>query len=196
MTWRATSGRPTEQALNHPFFKVDPAELEAMVAMMGPDKTKKSGGGGIFGMFGGGRERREREEREREEKEEEEFDNVEEGVTNTRGMLSDMFSLEKRISRQQDIIAVQSTTVMRLKSAGAPPAEVDAEQKTLEKMRVGLQGLLRSFSFSQVEARTTMVKAATQIQKQATEVGGTHHFCSPRRRTHVDSYFLVLYGIL
>jgi hypothetical protein len=73
------------------YIEVDPAELEAMVAMMGPDKTKKSGGGGgIFGgLFGGGRERREREEREREEKEaeeeEEEFDNVEEGVTNTRG---------------------------------------------------------------------------------------------------------------
>jgi hypothetical protein len=31
---------------------------------------------------------------------------------------------------------VQSTTVMRLKSAGAPPAEVEKEQKTLEKMRV------------------------------------------------------------
>jgi hypothetical protein len=41
----------------------------------------------------------------------------------------------------------------------------------LRRYSVGLQGLLRSFSFSQVEARTTMVKAATQIQQQATEVG-------------------------
>ena len=38
-------------------------------------------------------------------------------------------------------------------------------------MKVGLQGLLRSFSFSQVEAKTTMVKAATEIQEMAEEAG-------------------------
>ena len=54
---------------------------------------------------------------------------------------------------------------------GAPQDEVDKEQRTLEKMRVGLQGLLRSFSFSQVEAKTTMVKAATEMQQEAQDAG-------------------------
>jgi archaellum component FlaC len=38
-------------------------------------------------------------------------------------------------------------------------------------MKIGLQGLLRSFSFSQVEAKTTMVKAATEMQELAEEAG-------------------------
>ena len=76
-----------------------------------------------------------------------------------------MLGLEKRISRQQDLIAKQSTTIMRLRDAGAPAEEIEREQRTLEKMKVGLQGLLRSFSFSQVEAKTTMVKAATEIKR-------------------------------
>ena len=49
--------------------------------------------------------------------------------------------------------------------------EIEAEQRTLEKMKVGLQGLLRSFSFSQVEAKTTMVKAATELQIEAEKAG-------------------------
>ena len=80
-------------------------------------------------------------------------------------VLADMLGLEKRISKQQDLIMKQSTTIMRLRETGAPTEQIEKEQKTLERMKIGLQGLLRSFSFSQVEARTTMVKAATEMQK-------------------------------
>ncbi|MDA9097628.1 hypothetical protein N9L76_01695, partial [bacterium] len=86
-------------------------------------------------------------------------------------VLADMLGLEKRISKQQDLIMKQSTTIMRLREKGAPKEEIEQEQKTLERMKVGLQGLLRSFSFSQVEARTTMVKAATEMQQVAEEAG-------------------------
>ena len=96
---------------------------------------------------------------------------LEESDGKSKDMLADMLGLEKRISRQQDLIAKQSTTIMRLRDAGAPAEEIEREQRTLEKMKVGLQGLLRSFSFSQVEAKTTMVKAATEIQEMAEEAG-------------------------
>ena len=82
-----------------------------------------------------------------------------------------MLGLEKRISKQQDLIMKQSTTIMRLRETGAPTEQIEKEQKTLERMKIGLQGLLRSFSFSQVEARTTMVKAATEMQEIAEEAG-------------------------
>ena len=88
-----------------------------------------------------------------------------------RGALADMLGLEKRISKQQDLIMKQSTTIMRLRETGAPTEQIEKEQKTLERMKIGLQGLLRSFSFSQVEARTTMVKAATEMQEIAEEAG-------------------------
>ena len=81
--------------------------------------------------------------------------------------------LEKRISKQQDLIAKQSTTIMRLRQEGAPREEVEKEQRTLEKMNIGLQSLLRSFSFSQVEAKTTMIKAATEIQAELDDAGVT-----------------------
>ena len=86
-------------------------------------------------------------------------------------MLSDMLGLEKRISKQQDLIAKQSTTIMRLQAEGAPREEVEKEQRTLEKMNIGLQSLLRAFSFSQVEAKTTMIKAATEIQAELDDAG-------------------------
>jgi archaellum component FlaC len=82
-----------------------------------------------------------------------------------------MLGLEKRISKQQDLIMKQSTTIMRLRETGAPKEEIEKEQKTLERMKIGLQGLLRSFSFSQVEAKTTMVKAATEMQELAESAG-------------------------
>ena len=44
-------------------------------------------------------------------------------------------------------------------------------QRTLEKMNIGLQSLLRAFSFSQVEAKTTMIKAATEIQTELDDAG-------------------------
>jgi hypothetical protein len=86
-----------------------------------------------------------------------------------------MLGLEKRISKQQDLIMKQSTTIMRLRETGAPSEQIEKEQKTLERMKIGLQGLLRSFSFSQVEARTTMVKAATEMQ----EIAGGGWFGAP-----------------
>jgi serine/threonine protein kinase/archaellum component FlaC len=86
-------------------------------------------------------------------------------------VLADMLGLEKRISKQQDLIMKQSTTIMRLRETGAPTEEIEKEQKTLERMKIGLQGLLRSFSFSQVEAKTTMVKAATEMQELAESAG-------------------------
>ena len=155
----AKGERPSaEEALKHPFFSVDPAEVAAMVAkqQMGARKI----GGGFFGsLFGGGEEELPAE------------GDLEESDGKTKDVLADMLGLEKRISRQQDLIAKQSTTIMRLRDAGAPVEEIEKEQRTLEKMKVGLQGLLRSFSFSQVEARTTMVKAATEIQEMAEEAG-------------------------
>ena len=117
-------------------------------------------GGGFFGsLFGGGEDELPAE------------GDSEESDGKSKDMLADMLGLEKRISRQQDLIAKQSTTIMRLRDAGAPAEEIEREQRTLEKMKVGLQGLLRSFSFSQVEAKTTMVKAATEIQEMAEEAG-------------------------
>jgi hypothetical protein len=86
-------------------------------------------------------------------------------------VLADMLGLEKRISKQQSLIMQQSTTIMRMRQTNAPQVEIEAEQKTLEKMKVGLQGLLRSFSFSQIEARTEIVKAATEMQAVAKEAG-------------------------
>jgi hypothetical protein len=38
-------------------------------------------------------------------------------------------------------------------------------------MNIGLQSLLRAFSFSQVEAKTTMIKAATEIQQELDDAG-------------------------
>lgn len=92
-------------------------------------------------------------------------------MAETAGMLSDMFSLEKRIERQQANIAKQSTTIQRLKDDGADARDIAEEEKTLEKMRVGLQGLVRSMSFKEVEARTTMVTAATELKKAANNSG-------------------------
>ena len=60
---------------------------------------------------------------------------------------------------------------MRLRQEGAPREEVEKEQRTLEKMNIGLQSLLRAFSFSQVEAKTTMIKAATEIQAELDDAG-------------------------
>jgi len=92
-------------------------------------------------------------------------------MAETAGMLSDMFSLEKRIERQQANIAKQSTSIQRLKDDGADARDIAEEEKTLEKMRVGLQGLVRSMSFKEVEARTTMVTAATELKKAANNSG-------------------------
>jgi|UniRef100_A0A7S0PM95 serine/threonine protein kinase len=92
-------------------------------------------------------------------------------MAETAEMLTDMFSLEKRIQRQQENIAKQSTTIQRLKDTGADAKTVAEEEKTLEKMRVGLQGLLRTMSFKEVEARTTMVTAATELKKAAASSG-------------------------
>jgi len=92
-------------------------------------------------------------------------------MAETAEMLTDMFSLEKRIQRQQENIAKQSTTIQRLKDTGADAKMVAEEEKTLEKMRVGLQGLLRTMSFKEVEARTSMVTAATELKKAAKDSG-------------------------
>jgi serine/threonine protein kinase len=92
-------------------------------------------------------------------------------VAETAGMLTDMFSLEKRIQRQQVNIAKQSTTIQRMRDDGEDAKKIAEEEKTLEKMRVGLQGLVRSMSFKEVEARTTMVSAATELKKAAKESG-------------------------
>ena len=82
-----------------------------------------------------------------------------------------MFSLEKRIQRQQVNIAKQSTTIQRMRDDGEDAKKIAEEEKTLEKMRVGLQGLVRSMSFKEVEARTTMVSAATELKKAAKKSG-------------------------
>ena len=92
-------------------------------------------------------------------------------VADTAEMLGDMFSLEKRIQRQQANIAKQSTTIQKLKDDGADARSIAEQEKTLEKMRVGLQGLVRALSFNSVEARTTMVSAATELKKVATDKG-------------------------
>jgi serine/threonine protein kinase len=154
--------RPSaEEALRHRFFDVDPAELAAMVAKQQIDSPIKYGGGLFGDLFGGFKPKP--------------AADAEAAVAETESevseVLGDMVGLEKRISKQQELIAVQSTTIMRLKSEGADPATLEKEQRTLEKMRVGLQGLLRAFSFSQVEAKTTMVKAATAMQTVADEAG-------------------------
>jgi serine/threonine protein kinase len=165
--------RPSaEEALRHPFFAVDPAEVAAMVAkqQMG-GRGKRAGGffGGIGGIFGkGGAE--EADARVSSAADAEASSGAEE-ETAPENVLADMLGLEKRISKQQDLIMKQSTTIMRLRETGAPSEQIEKEQKTLERMKIGLQGLLRSFSFSQVEARTTMVKAATEMQEIAEEAG-------------------------
>jgi hypothetical protein len=160
--------RPSaEEALRHPFFAVDPAEVAAMVAkqQMG-GRGKRAGGffGGLFGNSGA-----EEAETRVEATDAEASGLLEE--TAPENVLADMLGLEKRISKQQDLIMKQSTTIMRLRETGAPTEEIEKEQKTLERMKIGLQGLLRSFSFSQVEAKTTMVKAATEMQELAEEAG-------------------------
>jgi len=183
--------RPSaDEAMKHRFFSVDPAEVEAMVAEQQRAEQQKAvvwraGGGGIFGGFfsssgaktksgGGGEGSAAYEDGDDSDKAME--DPLEEDLSGSPsssmgGLLTNMLGLEKRISRQQGLIAKQSTTVRRLKADGAPVALVESEQRTLEKMSVGLQGLLRSFSFSQVEARTTMVKAATEMQVEAANAG-------------------------
>ena len=162
--------RPSaEEALRHRFFSVDPAEVAAMVArnQIVP-RGRKGGAFEIFeNIFGGGDRRKKREE----DAEAEEGEAEAEEVFEEPNLLSNMLGLEKRISRQQELISQQSTTIMRMRSEGAPAEEIEAEQRTLEKMKVGLQGLLRSFSFSQVEAKTTMVKAATELQIEAEKAG-------------------------
>ena len=160
--------RPSaEEALRHPFFSVDPAEVAAMVAkqQMG-GRGKRAGGffGGLFGNSGA-----EEAETRVEATDAEASGLLEE--TAPENVLADMLGLEKRISKQQDLIMKQSTTIMRLRETGAPTEEIEKEQKTLERMKIGLQGLLRSFSFSQVEAKTTMVKAATEMQELAESAG-------------------------
>jgi serine/threonine protein kinase len=160
--------RPSaEEALRHPFFSVDPAEVAAMVAkqQMG-GRGKRAGGffGGLFGNSGA-----EEAETRAEATDAEASGLLEE--TAPENVLADMLGLEKRISKQQDLIMKQSTTIMRLRETGAPKEEIEKEQKTLERMKIGLQGLLRSFSFSQVEAKTTMVKAATEMQELAESAG-------------------------
>ena len=168
--------RPSaEEALKHPFFSVDPDEVVAMVAkqQMGRGKLK---GGGFFGnLFGsrdeGSESRDESDLTTDSNGENSTADGLTESGVESNNVLADMLGLEKRISKQQDLIMKQSTTIMRLREKGAPKEEIEQEQKTLERMKVGLQGLLRSFSFSQVEARTTMVKAATEMQQVAEEAG-------------------------
>jgi hypothetical protein len=193
--------RPSaEEAMRHPFFSVDPAEVAAMVAEQQKTIVRRSSGGLFGGFFGGGgakaKEKKAKAKAKakaeakakksadeddegvadaEDEDEDDEDDGLleeeEEGLSAMGDVLNNMLGLEKRISKQQDLIAQQSTTIMRLRDEGAPEAVVEKEQRTLEKMRVGLQGLLRSFSFSQVEAKTTMVKAATEMQKEAADAG-------------------------
>ena len=162
--------RPSaEEALRHPFFAVDPAEVAAMVAKQQMGGRGKRAGGFFGGIFGnGGAE--EADARVSSAADAEPSSEAEE-ETAPENVLADMLGLEKRISKQQDLIMKQSTTIMRLRETGAPTEQIEKEQKTLERMKIGLQGLLRSFSFSQVEARTTMVKAATEMQEIAEEAG-------------------------
>ena len=163
--------RPSaEEALRHPFFDVDPAEVAAMVAKQQMGSRGKRTGGFFGGLFGTGfAEEAGDAEASPATGAEAPAGLVEETVPEN--VLADMLGLEKRISKQQDLIMKQSTTIMRLRETGAPAEEIEKEQKTLERMKIGLQGLLRSFSFSQVEARTTMVKAATEMQDLAEEAG-------------------------
>ena len=175
----ANGERPSaEEAMRHRFFSVDPAEVAALVASQTKSVTYSAGSfgmGGIFGLFGGGSkkdsgsDRRDGDASDRSD----DLDAADE-LLEERSVLSDMLGLEKRISKQQDLIAKQSTTIMRLRQEGAPrEEEVEKEQRTLEKMNIGLQSLLRSFSFSQVEAKTTMIKAATEIQAELDDAGVT-----------------------
>lgn len=174
----ANGERPSaEEAMRHRFFSVDPAEVAALVASQTKSVTYSAGSfgmGGIFGLFGGGSkkdsgsDRRDGDASDRSD----DLDAADE-LLEERSVLSDMLGLEKRISKQQDLIAKQSTTIMRLRQEGAPREEVEKEQRTLEKMNIGLQSLLRSFSFSQVEAKTTMIKAATEIQAELDDAGVT-----------------------
>lgn len=169
----ANGERPSaEEAMRHRFFSVDPAEVAALVASQTKSVTYSAGSfgmGGIFGLFGkkdSGSDRRDGDASDRSD----DLDAADE-LLEERSVLSDMLGLEKRISKQQDLIAKQSTTIMRLRQEGAPREEVEKEQRTLEKMNIGLQSLLRSFSFSQVEAKTTMIKAATAIQAELDDAG-------------------------
>ena len=158
----ANGERPSaEEAMRHRFFSVDPAEVAALVASQTKTVSMRRGGG-IFGFFGGSKD----------DKDEfaEDMDAADE-LLEEKNVLSEMLGLEKRISKQQDLIAKQSTTIMRLRQTGAPKEEVEKEQRTLEKMNIGLQSLLRAFSFSQVEAKTTMIKAATEIQQELDDAG-------------------------
>ena len=167
----ANGERPSaEEAMRHRFFSVDPAEVAALVASQTKSVTYNGrlGMGGIFGLFGGGRENSGRDGDASDRSDD--LDAADE-LLEERSVLSDMLGLEKRISKQQDLIAKQSTTIMRLRQEGAPKEEVEKEQRTLEKMNIGLQSLLRAFSFSQVEAKTTMIKAATEIQAELDDAG-------------------------
>ena len=169
--------RPSaEEALRHPFFAVDPGEVALMVAKQHVGKVRRKGGGFFGSLFGGSAD----EESdggsygETFESDESSTDGLTETGAENAGnnnVLADMLGLEKRISKQQNLIMQQSTTIMRMRQTNAPQVEIEAEQKTLEKMKVGLQGLLRSFSFSQIEARTEIVKAATEMQAVAKEAG-------------------------
>ena len=169
----ANGERPSaEEAMRHRFFSVDPAEVAALVASQTKSVTyngRLGSMGGIFGLFGGGRENSGRDGDASDPSDD--LDAADE-LLEERSVLSDMLGLEKRISKQQDLIAKQSTTIMRLRQEGAPKEEVEKEQRTLEKMNIGLQSLLRAFSFSQVEAKTTMIKAATEIQAELDDAGG------------------------
>lgn len=168
----ANGERPSaEEAMRHRFFSVDPAEVAALVASQTKSVTyngRLGSMGGIFGLFGGGRENSGRDGDASDPSDD--LDAADE-LLEERSVLSDMLGLEKRISKQQDLIAKQSTTIMRLRQEGAPKEEVEKEQRTLEKMNIGLQSLLRAFSFSQVEAKTTMIKAATEIQAELDDAG-------------------------
>ena len=168
----ANGERPSaEEAMRHRFFSVDPAEVAALVASQTKSVTyngRLGSMGGIFGLFGGGRENSGRDGDASDRSDD--LDAADE-LLEERSVLSDMLGLEKRISKQQDLIAKQSTTIMRLRQEGAPREEVEKEQRTLEKMNIGLQSLLRAFSFSQVEAKTTMIKAATEIQAELDDAG-------------------------
>lgn len=168
----ANGERPSaEEAMRHRFFSVDPAEVAALVASQTKSVTyngRLGSMGGIFGLFGGGRDNSGRDGDASDRSDD--LDAADE-LLEERSVLSDMLGLEKRISKQQDLIAKQSTTIMRLRQEGAPKEEVEKEQRTLEKMNIGLQSLLRAFSFSQVEAKTTMIKAATEIQAELDDAG-------------------------